>query len=81
MSKKTLKVSASDDFCINMWLIYKNECLDLVTSSDYMNAILIGLFSTLLLTFITMTIAWVYYAYRNPTSASGIWLIEVSFGF
>lgn len=30
----------------------------------------------------TLTLsAWVFYAYRNPNSASGIWLIEVNYYF
>ena len=48
-----------------------------VRASDYVKAILIGVFSTLMISMLVILSGWFYYAYNHPTSASGIWLIEV----
>jgi hypothetical protein len=54
---------------------------DLITGGDYIKAIMIGVFSTLLISILLISTGWFYYAYTNPTSSSGIWLIEVFFLF
>lgn len=50
----------------------------MINYSDYVKAIVIGVFSTLCISLVLISSGWVYYAYSNPTSPSGIWLIEVS---
>ena len=49
-----------------------------ITYFDYIKAIMIGVCSTLSVSALVILFAWLYYAYNNPTSTSGIWLIEVS---
>ena len=38
----------------------------------------VGLFLTLAIAMMVTLVSWSIYAYKNPTSPSGIWLIEVS---
>jgi len=56
---------------------YVSESTITIGPSEYVKAILIGVFSTLSISMIVILSAWFYYAYNNPTSTSGIWLIEV----
>ena len=54
----------------------KNEIFDL--ESEYVKSVIIGLFLTITIAMTVTLAAWGVYAYKNPTSPSGIWLIEVS---
>ena len=45
--------------------------------SDGIKNVLIGIFVTILIAMCGTLACWVVYAYMNPNSASGIWLIEV----
>jgi hypothetical protein len=47
--------------------------------SDGIKNVLVGIFVTLLVAMFLTIACWILYAYRNPNSASGIWLIEVNF--
>lgn len=44
--------------------------------SEGLRSVLSGIFMTVLISMVLTTAAWVVYAYKNPNSASGIWLIE-----
>jgi hypothetical protein len=43
---------------------------------DYFKSVMIGLFTTIVISMIVTFLAWIMYAYRHPTSPSGIWIIE-----
>ena len=45
--------------------------------TDYFKSVFVGIFVTILISMLLTTAAWGVYAYKNPTSPSGIWLIEV----
>ena len=49
---------------------------DNLGSGDYAKTIFFGLFLTILISMTLTTLGWAVYAYKNPTSHSGIWLIE-----
>ena len=49
---------------------------DNLGSADYAKTIFLGLFLTILISMLLTTLGWAVYAYKNPTSPSGIWLIE-----
>lgn len=44
--------------------------------SDGIRSVLSGIFVTIIISMTLTTVAWIFYAYKNPNSASGIWLIE-----
>jgi hypothetical protein len=50
---------------------------DLPKDTDYFKSVFLGIFLTILISMLITTAAWGVYAYKNPTSPSGIWLIEV----
>jgi hypothetical protein len=49
---------------------------DNLGSTEYAKTIFFGLFLTILISMSLTIIGWAAYAYKNPTSPSGIWLIE-----
>jgi hypothetical protein len=50
----------------------------MLAESDYIKSVIVGLFLTLAIAMMVTLVSWSIYAYKNPTSPSGIWLIEVS---
>ena len=62
-------------------LLMASDGEEIIKYSDYVKAIVIGVFTTLSISLVLISSGWVYYAYTNPTSASGIWLIEVRLTF
>ncbi|CAF0899240.1 unnamed protein product [Brachionus calyciflorus] len=55
---------------------YKDRSDLEINDSDNVKSVLFGVFMTLILSMVITTLAWTIYAYKNPTSPSGIWLIE-----
>ena len=51
---------------------------DSAKDADYVKTVLVGIFLTILISMLLTTAGWAVYAYKNPTSPSGIWLIEVN---
>ena len=47
-----------------------------VSTGEYVRTVFVGLFLTILISMTLTTLGWAAYAYKNPTSPSGIWLIE-----
>lgn len=43
---------------------------------DYIKSVVIGIFATIMVSMVVTVFGWAIYAYKNPTSPSGIWLIE-----
>ncbi|RNA41160.1 plexin domain-containing 2 [Brachionus plicatilis] len=55
---------------------FKEESAITIKDSDYAKSVSVGVFLTVFLSMIFTTLIWVGYAYKNPNSTSGLWLIE-----
>lgn len=47
-----------------------------IKDSAYTKSVSVGVFLTIFISMIFTTLIWILYAYKNPNSTSGIWLIE-----
>ena len=52
------------------------SALEAPTESEYVKSVVVGLFLTITIAMVVTLIGWSVYAYKNPTSPSGIWFIE-----